>query len=80
VALVGDSASGVRPKLDWQAWCSSTVDLNVPHRSPRASPWVLLDARTQLAGVFCATRATLYDIAANSCATAQTLVLAPRRR
>jgi acyl-coenzyme A thioesterase PaaI-like protein len=81
VSLVGDSASGVSSELDWQEWSFVNVDLDVHILRPVHGPWVLLDARTQLGGHGSAlTRATIFDVAGELGATAQTLVLAPRRR
>jgi hypothetical protein len=77
VALVGDSASGISSELDWARWSFVNVDLDVHLARPVLGEWILLDARTQLGGHGSAlTRATVYDIAGELGATAQTLVLA----
>jgi acyl-coenzyme A thioesterase PaaI-like protein len=80
-ALIGDSASGVSAELDWSMWSFLNIDLDVHLSRPLSGDWLLLDAATTLgptgAGL---ARATLSDLHGIAGATAQTLVVEPRRR
>jgi hypothetical protein len=81
VALVADSASGVSAELEWSQWSFPNVDLDIHlHRAFRGE-WLHLDAATLLgdSGVALA-RSTVSDLDGPVGATAQTLVLTPRRR
>jgi hypothetical protein len=79
--LVGDSASGVSSELDWAQWSFVNLDLDVHLARPVEGEWLLLDAATQLGprGVALA-RSTISDRRGPAGGTAQTLLLAPRRR
>jgi hypothetical protein len=79
--LVGDSASGVGSALDWSQWSFLNVDLDVHLSRPLRGQWVYMDAETQLGDLGGAlARSTISDEDGPVGATAQTLILAPRRR
>ncbi|MDP9092090.1 MAG: thioesterase family protein [Actinomycetota bacterium] len=79
-ALIGDSASGVSAELDWSVWSFLNIDLDVHLSRPVSGPWLLLDAATTLGRTGAAlARATLSDLDGIVGATAQTLVVEPRR-
>ena len=80
VAVVADSASGISAELDWARWSFLNVDLDVHLARPFVGEWVHMAARTTLgeAGAGLA-RSTLSDHLGEVGATAQTLVVAPRR-
>ncbi len=79
-ALVGDCASGISSALDWDAWSFVNVDLDVHLARPVHGDWLRMDAETQLGTHgFALARATLFDEHGAVGATAQTLVIAPRR-
>lgn len=79
-ALVGDSASGISAALAWQSWSFVNVDLDVHLARPVSGDWLRLDAETQLGSHgFALARSTLSDVRGPVGATAQTLVVAPRR-
>jgi hypothetical protein len=81
VALIGDSASGISAELDWATWSFLNVDLDIHLTRPFAGEWVHMDAVTQLgthgAGL---ARSIVSDRYGPVATTAQTLVIAPRRR
>lgn len=80
-ALIGDSASGLSAALDWDQWSFVNVDLDVHLARPVRGDWLLMDAATQLGGDgFALARSTLSDQDGMVGATAQTLILAPRRQ
>jgi hypothetical protein len=80
-ALIGDSASGVSAELDWASWSFLNVDLDVHLARPFVGSWLHMAAVTQLGPNGAAlTRSTISDEHGPVGATAQTLVLAPRRR
>ncbi len=78
--LIGDSASGISAELDWATWSFLNVDLDVHLARAIIGEWVLLDARTNLGPTGSAlTTSTISDCAGEVGATAQTLVVQPRR-
>jgi acyl-coenzyme A thioesterase PaaI-like protein len=80
-ALIGDSASGVSSVLDWTQWSFLNIDLDVHLARPVRGEWLLMEAMTQLGTHGSAlARSTLSDLAGPVGGTAQTLVVAPRRR
>jgi acyl-coenzyme A thioesterase PaaI-like protein len=81
VALIADSASGVSAELDWAQWSFPNVDLDIHLVRAVRGEWLHLDARTQVGGDGVAlARSTVSDLDGPMGATAQTLVLGPRRR
>jgi hypothetical protein len=80
-AVVGDSASGISSELDWASWSFLNVDLDVHLVGPLRGDWVHMDAATTLGPTGSAlARSTLSDRYGMVGATAQTLVVTPRRR
>jgi hypothetical protein len=80
-ALIGDSASGISAELDWTTWSFVNVDLDVHLARPMRGEWLHMDAATQLGPNGSAlARSTLSDVDGPLGCTAQTLVLAHRRR
>ena len=80
-ALIGDSASGVSAELDWNVWSFANIDLDVHMARPVQGDWLLLDARTTLAGSGAAlARSIISDTAGVVGSTSQTLVVEPRAR
>lgn len=80
-ALLGDSASGISSALDWSQWSFLNIDLDVHLSRPVRGEWLCLDAATELGPNGSAlTRSTLADVHGPVGATAQTLVVAERRR
>lgn len=80
-ALIGDSASGISSALDWSSWSFLNVDLDVHLARPLHGEWVHLDAATQLGPTGSAlARSTLSDVHGAVGCTAQTLLVAARRR
>jgi hypothetical protein len=78
--LVGDSASGISAELDWAAWSFANIDLDVHLTRPLTGDWLLMDAATHLGpGGYALARSTLSDERALVGATAQTLLVTPRR-
>ncbi|MEO8889643.1 MAG: thioesterase family protein [Jatrophihabitantaceae bacterium] len=81
VALIGDSASGISSELNWTAWSFLNVDLDVHLARPFVGDWLYLDAATQVGTHGAAlARSTVSDRHGPVATTAQTLVVAPRRR
>ena len=77
--LIGDSGSGVSAELDWAAWSFVNVSLDVQLLRPVADDWLLLDARTRLAGTGTGlTLTTLHDRGGVVGHVGQNLVVAPR--
>ena len=80
-ALLGDSASGVSAELDWSTWSFLNVDLDIHLARPVRGEWLHMDAATQLGDQGAAlARSTLSDQDGPVGCTAQTLLVAPRRR
>lgn len=78
--LVGDSASGISAELDWGAWSFANIDLDVHLSRPLIGEWLLMDAATHLGpGGYALARSTLSDERGPVGATAQTLLVTPRR-
>ncbi len=79
--LLGDSASGISPTLDWSQWSFLNIDLDVHLARPVLGDWLLMDAATQLGPNGSAlARSTLADVHGPVGATAQTLVVAQRKQ
>ncbi|HET7660979.1 MAG TPA: thioesterase family protein [Oryzihumus sp.] len=77
--LIGDSGSGVSAELDWSDWSFVNVSLDVQLLRPRAADWLLLDARTRLAGTGTGlTLTTLHDRAGVVGHVGQNLVVGRR--
>ena len=77
--LIGDSGSGVSAELDWAAWSFVNVSLDVQLLRVPADDWLLLDARTRLAGTGTGlTLTTLHDRAGVFGHVGQNLVVGPR--
>jgi acyl-CoA thioesterase len=76
---VGDSGSGVSAELDWDQWSFLNVDLDLHLLRPVQDDWLLLDARTRLAGTGTGLSATTLHDRGGACGTiAQTLLVSPR--
>jgi acyl-coenzyme A thioesterase PaaI-like protein len=79
--LIGDSASGVSSALDWRVWSFLNVDLDVHLARPVLGEWLHMDADTQLGpSGFALARSSLADVRGPVGATAQTLVVTPKRK
>jgi hypothetical protein len=74
-----DFANGISSVLDWDEWLFVNCDLTVTLLQDPRTPWVLLDAATQIdtSGVGCAS-ATLFDEHGPIGFARQTLFVAPR--
>jgi hypothetical protein len=80
VAAAADFGNGVSAVLDWDEWVFINCDLTVSLVRDPATPWVLLDAVTQIdpAGIGIAS-STLYDEHGPIGSAHQTLFVAPAR-